>query len=70
MTDSQYQILKIAVELAVTAQLRGDRIDRITAIDDTLKNMSNKENVLSFKLASPCNACIYCNSEAQFNINI
>lgn len=70
MTTAQFSILKIAVELAVTSQLRGDRIDRITAIDDTLKNMSNKENVLSFKLASLCNVCIYCNDKPQFNISI
>lgn len=70
MTEPQFQILKIAVELAVTAQLRGDKIDRITAIQETLQKMSNDENALSFKMQNSCSVCVYCNDEAQFNINV
>ena len=70
MTNAQYQILKIAVELAVTSQLQGDTIDRITAIEETLQKMSNSENVLSFKMQNSCNVCIYCNDKPQFNIDV
>lgn len=70
MTAAQSQILKIAVELAVTSQLRGDTIDRLTAIQETLQKMSNEENVLSFKMQNSCTVCIYCNGKAEFNINI
>lgn len=41
MNEPQSQILKIAVELSVTAQLRGDKIDRITAIQETLQLVEN-----------------------------
>lgn len=70
MTAAQSQILKIAVELAVTSQLRGDKIDRITAIQETLQKMSNEENVLSFKIQNSCTVCIYCNDKAEFNISV
>lgn len=70
MSNSQFQILKIAVELSVTSQLRGDRIDRLTAITETLQNMSNEENTLSYTLQNSCSVCIYCNDEAQFNISV
>lgn len=70
MTEVQYQLLKIAVELAVSSQLRSDTIDRLAAVQKALENMTNAENKLSCKMQNSCSLVIYCNGEAQFNINI
>lgn len=69
MTEVQYQILKIAVEMAVTANLRNGRIHKIAAIRDCLEKMSNDEHSLTYKITDG-SAAIFCNNEPQFNISI
>ena len=69
MNEVQFQLLKIAVEMAVTANLRNGRMHKIAAIRDCLEKMSNDEHSLTYKITAG-SATIFCNDLPQFNISI